>query len=247
MGYTASRVIAFAEAEVGYLEKASTAQLDDKTANAGDANFTKYARDLDAISGFYNTPKQSFAWCAVFTDWCFVQAYGVEEAKNRTYHSIYGAGVDYAANSYRNNGQFYTSSPKVGDQIFFGTAGSETHTGIVYRVTDTTVYTIEGNTSPQSGVASNGGGVYKKEYAINNSNIVGYGRPNYDPEPIVGTFTQNYNLYKPGLGDPADITRLNVNWDNIDAALSGLITFGTTDLIEGTSPLATGKLYVVYE
>lgn len=41
------RLIATAKAEEGYLEKATNAQLDSKTANAGSNNWTKYARDLD--------------------------------------------------------------------------------------------------------------------------------------------------------------------------------------------------------
>ena len=74
---------------------------------------------------------------------------------------------------YRNKGQFYTSDPKVGDQIFFGTVGNETHTGLVYKVDSANVYTIEGNTS---------NGVYRRTYTLDDANIAGYGRPNYDPE-----------------------------------------------------------------
>ena len=40
-------------AEVGYLEKASNEQLNDKTANAGKKNFTKYARDMKAVTGVF--------------------------------------------------------------------------------------------------------------------------------------------------------------------------------------------------
>ena len=40
-------------AEVGYLEKASNEQLDDKTANAGKKNFTKYARDMKSVTGVF--------------------------------------------------------------------------------------------------------------------------------------------------------------------------------------------------
>lgn len=53
----ASKVIKIAREELGYLEKASNAQLDSKTANAGDKNFTKYARDIDAIPPFLQRGK----------------------------------------------------------------------------------------------------------------------------------------------------------------------------------------------
>lgn len=176
-----SCVIQIAEAEVGYLEKASISNLDDKTANAGTNNYTKYARDLDAISGFYKGSKQGLAWCDVFVDWCFVQAYGADEAKRLLCHGVLGARCPNSAEYFNNNGQFYTSSPKIGDQIFFGTSiSSAHHTGIVYAVDSKYVYTIEGNTSGASSMISNGGGVCKKYYFLSNSKIAGYGRPAFD-------------------------------------------------------------------
>ena len=58
--YDVNRVLSVAAAEVGYLEKANNKNLDGKTENAGDKNYTKYARDLDAIPGFYNGRKQGY-------------------------------------------------------------------------------------------------------------------------------------------------------------------------------------------
>lgn len=66
----------------------------------------------------------------------------------------------------------------------------------------------------------------------------------------MSTTTSNYGLYKPELTDPADITAMNKNWDQIDEELqkqATKITFGTTELTEGSSPLETGKIYLVYE
>lgn len=182
--YDRRKVIALAMSEVGYLEKKSNDQLDDKTANAGSANFTKYARDLDAIGDFYNGKKNGYAWCDVFVDWLFVKCFGVESALKLLCagRKSSGAGCTYSLNYYKAKGQFYTraTKPQVGDQIFFGNVGSSNHTGLVYKVDDTTVYTIEGNTSGSAGVISNGGGVFKKAYPRNYSLIAGYGRPNYN-------------------------------------------------------------------
>lgn len=174
------KVLTIAKAEVGYLEKKSNSNLDDKTANAGTGNYTKYARDLDAIEGFYNGKKNGYPWCDVFVDWCFVQAYGVENAKKLLGQpdKSLGAGCSYSARYYKDKGQFHTT-PKVGDQIFFGKKGDESHTGIVYKVDNKYVYTIEGNTSSASGVVANGGGVFEKKYSLTHSQIAGYGRPNY--------------------------------------------------------------------
>jgi archaellum component FlaG (FlaF/FlaG flagellin family) len=60
---------------------------------------------------------------------------------------------------------------------------------LVYNVDSSYVYTIEGNTSSTSGVVANGGGVYKKKYALNYSSISGYGRPNYDDTATTTTVT----------------------------------------------------------
>ena len=72
------RLLATARAEIGYIEKDTNAQLDDKTANAGDGNWNKYARDLDALGVVYNGKKNGYAWCDIFTDWCFIQTFDLE-------------------------------------------------------------------------------------------------------------------------------------------------------------------------
>lgn len=182
----ASEIVKIALNEVGYLEKASNANLDDKTANAGSNNFTKYARDLDNISGFYNGKKNGFPWCDVFVDWCFVKAFGANKAKEllcQPDRSL-GAGCGYSMDYYKKKGQFHIS-PAIGDQIFFKSGNSISHTGIVYDVDKTYVYTVEGNTSSASGVVVNGGSVAKKKYSLSYSNIAGYGRPSYDKEESV--------------------------------------------------------------
>ena len=172
---TAEKLIAVAIGELGYKEKASNANLDVKTANAGSANYTKYAHDFDQkYPNWYNGKKNGFAWCDMFCDWCFLTAFGYENALRLTCQpeKSAGAGCTYSLRYYKNKGQFYTSNPKPGDQIFFGTSiDNSSHTGIVEKVDGSKVYTIEGNTSDQ---------VARRSYALNNSRILGYGRPAYD-------------------------------------------------------------------
>lgn len=135
---TASAVIAVAAAEVGYREKASNTQLDTPGANVGSANYTKYARDFDQkYPNWYNGKKNGFAWCDMFVDWCFLTAFGYAKALSLLCQpeKSCGAGCTYSAGYYKAKGQFFTS-PKPGDQIFFGTSLSNcTHTGIVERLT----------------------------------------------------------------------------------------------------------------
>ena len=185
-GCGAEKVIAVAVAEIGYKEKKSNSQLDDKAANAGSGNYTKYARDFDQkYPKWYNGKKNGYAWCDMFVDWCFLTAYGYENALRLLCQpeKSAGAGCTYSLGYYKKKGQFHTSGPKPGDQIFFGTSlDNSTHTGIVEKVTAQKVYTIEGNTSDQ---------VARRNYALTNSRIIGYGRPAYDsvqeaaPAPVI--------------------------------------------------------------
>ena len=186
MSYDPRKVIQVALGEVGYLEKKTNSSLDDKTANAGDKNYTKYARDLDAL-GFYNGKKQAVAWCDIFVDWCMVQAYGLEAAAKLTYQvpgkANCGAGCRFSRDYYKKNKRLF-DTPQPGDQIFFypkdGIGGSAIqHTGLVYEVDDEYVYTVEGNTNGSNGVISNGGGVCQKVYKLTNARIAGYGRPDW--------------------------------------------------------------------
>lgn len=193
MANYASELIKVAEAEVGYLEKETNKNLDNKKANAGDENYTKYARDFDTkYPNFYNTKKNGYAWCDVFVDWCFCKAFGVNEALKLLGQPLksYGAGCTWSARYFEKIGCF-SRKPQVGAQIFFkDSKGEPCHTGIVYKLDANYVYTIEGNTSSASGVVANGGAVAKKKYALNYSRIYGYGLPKYDKEPVT-TATAN--------------------------------------------------------
>lgn len=173
------KLIATAETEIGYLEKKSNKDLDDKTANAGSANYTKYNRDMKAWAGSAGLHDQ---WCQNFVDWCFVTAFGLEMAKKLIYtftnYTPTGSNAFKKRNRYiaRGNG-----TPKRGDVIyFFSTSkGRIGHVGIVYKVTSSTVYTIEGNTDGSAALVHNGGMVKKKSYKLTSTYIDGYGSVDY--------------------------------------------------------------------
>lgn len=176
-----AKLVACAKNQVGYLEKRSNAQLDDKTANAGSNNWNKYARDIDnKYPNFYNGRKNGYSWCDIFVDWCFIECFGYEKALKMLYQPTKsaGAGCKYSADYYRAHNAFYRQ-PQVGDQVFFGDYGNEGHTGIVVNVNGNIITTVEGNTSGGYGVESNGDGVYLKKYNISTQYIPGFGRPNW--------------------------------------------------------------------
>lgn len=176
------RLIATATDEIGYIEKATNAQLEDKTANAGSANWTKYAAFLDDL-GVYNFSKNGYAWCDMFVDWCYITTFGLSVAMKMTNQPMggYGAGCTNSANYYKQVGRFHKNDPCPGDQIFFTNDGGKTmyHTGLVVKVSAGKVYTIEGNTSSAPGVVPNGGMVRDKSYSISYAKIGGYGTPDW--------------------------------------------------------------------
>lgn len=175
------KALEIALGEVGYMEKATPDQLDDKLANPGSANFTKYARDIDEIPLFYQGHKQGYPWCDVFVDWCFIQAYGPDRAEHMLCQPRWskGAGCSHSMEYYNKKHRLATA-PMVGDQIFFQSDGRVCHTGLVTAVDETPVYTVEGNTSSEEGVVANGGCVRCKSYPLSSPAIAGYGRPDYD-------------------------------------------------------------------
>ena len=192
-----SKILELANAEVGYLEKASNSQLDDKTANAGDKNYTKYARDMDNLK-VYNGIKQGYAWCNVFIDWLFYKALGQERALELLIGWSAGCTQDYIW--FKNNKQIVIE-PQVGDLIFFGDCD---HIGIVEKVENGRIYTIEGNTSNKAELIINGGQVARKSYELTSRYIKAFARPNYYEQDPVNQEQNNtineitYSLIKRG-------------------------------------------------
>ena len=145
------KLIDIAENEVGYLEKKSNYQLYDKTANAGENNYTKYWADI-------KPEWNGQAWCAVFVTWCFVQVFGKENTKRLLKHYPYV----YCPTM---SGLFHlNANPKRGDIVIFKRGGTFAHTGIVTNVSGDYFTTIEGNTSNGSAIIANGGCVCRKGY-----------------------------------------------------------------------------------
>lgn len=194
------RLLQTARAEIGYIEKETSSQLDDSTANPGDGNWNKYARDLDALGVVYNGRKNGYAWCDIFTDWCFIHTFGLEVGMALLCQAEkgLGAGCTYSARYYKEKGQFHTDDPQPGDQIFFTNDGGATmyHTGIVEKVAGGRVYTIEGNTSSLPGVVENGGCVRDKSYPLGASYIGGYGRPDFSIVPEEDDEMLTYEQWK---------------------------------------------------
>lgn len=207
------KVLSIAIQEVGYCEKSTAAVaknptvLDSKTDGAGNDNLTKYSRDLLRLIG--SPYAQGVAWCDIYSDWCFVTAFGVELAKKMI--GGWSAYTPTSAQYYKKMGRWFTT-PKPGDQIFFKNSMRICHTGLVYAIDDKNVYTIEGNTSNSKGVVANGGCVVKKSYELNNSRIAGYGRPMYE---LIQDIPDKGYLYK---GVDVSAAQQNIDYSKMKQA-----------------------------
>ncbi|HQM07359.1 MAG TPA: Ig-like domain-containing protein [Bacilli bacterium] len=153
----------YGEPNVDYVSRLIAIATEELGYVEGPNNDTKYG-------AWYNLNYE--AWCAMFVSWCCNEA-GISTKIVPRYCGC-TAGMAWFVNEGRfgARGEY---TPKPGDIVFYRdkdkTTGS-THTGIVIAVDNNRVYTIEGNTSDM---------VAKRNYALTNSYIVGYGIPNYPP------------------------------------------------------------------
>lgn len=165
-------LIATAENELGYLEKKSNASLDSKTANAGSGNYTKYNRDYIQWDKGGSINMQ---WCAAFVSWCFVMTFGLTEGKRLLCGGVH-CYTPTGADRFKKAGRYIKRGaglPCPGDVVYFyvKSKGRIGHVGIVVSCDGKRVTTIEGNASD---------GVRRKSYALTDTYIDGYGRPDYD-------------------------------------------------------------------
>ena len=108
-------------------------------------------------------------WCACFVSWCANECGYIQAGIIPRF-----ASCTAGSNWFKTRGLWkpHGTTPSVGDLIFFDwdTDGLPDHVGIVERVEDGKVYTIEGNSSDKC---------RQRSYNISYSGIFGYGTPNY--------------------------------------------------------------------
>ncbi len=108
---------------------------------------------------------QNEPWCANFVSWTFRQA-GLDLPGNQ---DAIGS-CDTMARELASRGALFRKgegTPQPGDIIFFGVPGDLTHVGIVQRVENGQVYTVEGNS---------GNRVAERSYPLDSPRIMSYGR-----------------------------------------------------------------------
>ena len=184
-------VLAIALSQLGYQESPTAYDFDG--IGGGSGNYTEYCYNMGDFGVGYGG--SSYAWCATFVSWALYQSHCTDQGTMGAWTRNHSGDANYIwrevschfwATQLKNCGYFQRSKayngntyiPQPGDLIFFcwdGPSGSEDHIGIVVYSDGTNVYTIEGNTSNQNGLNSDGGGVYFKSYSLGYNYITGYG------------------------------------------------------------------------
>lgn len=133
-----------------------------------------YGREVyDGLNG------KTYPWCVVFIEWLFKDT----KLLTRT------ASSTYLYNWFKRQNAIH-SKPQPGDVAFFYFSAKKRpgviaeHVGLVTEVSPTGIKTIEGNTSA---VSQDNGGIVQEKSRKFSKTIVGYGRPQYDNAPLVGT------------------------------------------------------------
>ena len=212
-GDGARDVVAVAASQIGYLEGDSTSGYSGEI--GGSTNYTEYGYYMGLSGG------SGHAWCAAFCSWCFytaevtdVDGYYYDTNSGNIWADTYVPDwsnylIDQGRYKY---GEAWRSSyapsqgkyiPQSGDLVFFYTSsedypGWEGHIGLVAYCDGEYVYTLEGNTSSQQGVESEGGGMFFKQYALSSSNLIGFGVMPYEVDESLPAI--DYTGENPTLG-----------------------------------------------
>ena len=166
--------------------------------SAGDTDIVNVAKkELGNAGGekywrWYGFPSR-VEWCCVFVSWCANQC-GYLDSGLVPQYSVVDDGADW----FRAKNQWLPGSatPKPGNIIFFdweydGLDGNGDHTGIVEKVENGTVYTIEGNS---------GDAVRQKQYAVGHREILGYGQFKQPEKTVSGDTATQVWTYLKGYG-----------------------------------------------
>ncbi|WP_051740391.1 peptidoglycan-binding protein [Kitasatospora sp. MBT66] len=133
----------------------------------------KEGRNNDTLFGkWYGLPNQ--AWCDMWISYCASVSGNADSVGRAAYCPSH-------VNWFRARKQ-WSEYPKVGAIVFYDWDGDglADHVGIVESFTDTTITTLEGNTSAgNAGSQSNGDGCYRRTRPRKVRQVLGYGYPAY--------------------------------------------------------------------
>lgn len=167
MSCTVDHVLDLARRQIGYTE----------TGN----NHTKYSAYFDDPKGawqWFCTKAQGCEWCSIFICWLFCQNEIMGPKKARVFLGCPEPDMNFAKvvkylYKYMDKKGYKVTTPKSGDIIFFKNSKGISHVGIIEKVDDKNIISIEGNKSNS---------VKRVTHKKGASTIYGYMRPKYEAE-----------------------------------------------------------------
>lgn len=209
-------LINVALSQVGYHEGDRKSELDGSN-NSGRLNYTEYGywygiKVLDHDQGFFNE------WCAMFVAWCSRQAGIPKSIINNACYAHAGSNSFYFNITYHSRGNY---TPKPGDLIFFDWAYNDRnwdHVGIVLYVVGNRVYTVEGNANEK---------VLMRDFSVNDSEIQGYGAPQYTNAVGAAIYVSSYPT-------PTRTLEYGSSGNDVRWLQSALLHLGYPSPIDGT-------------
>ena len=163
-GNQAQDIVNVALSQVGYHEGSGSSDLSGSSSSSG--NYTEYGKWFGQQSN----------WCAIFISWCSNQA-GIPTSIIKKNAVASGNSCQYGETKYK----FGSRSPQVGDILYVqnDSDSSVDHVGLVYKVDDTYIYSVEGNFGNKVGTIR----YYKdsgKQTYYSTTKILFYGVPAYE-------------------------------------------------------------------
>lgn len=159
--------------------KACKAWADDKYTE-GENNWTIFSDILDQC--FYYNPqyKQNQPWCHNFVNCIFLleaeprdrdddsKKYDAQNYLCQPSYNNLSCGCKFGADYFRAKKRFFSArEAMIGDVIYFGEYGNESHVGVIINIVGDTIYTVEGNKNNM---------VDYGEYDVDDNYISGVGR-----------------------------------------------------------------------
>lgn len=162
-GNQAQDIVNVALSQVGYHEGSGSSDLSGSSSSSG--NYTEYGKWFGQQSN----------WCAIFISWCANQA-GVPTSVVKKNAIASGSSCQFGEKKY----SFGSRSPQVGDIIYVQNDSDSDvdHVGLVYKVDDTYIYSVEGNFGNKVGTIK----YYKdsgRQTYYSSTKILFYGVPSY--------------------------------------------------------------------
>ena len=169
-GNQAQDIVNVALSQVGYHEGSGSSDLSGSSSSSG--NYTEYGKWFGQQSN----------WCAIFISWCANQA-GVPTSVVKKNAIASGSSCQFGEKKY----SFGSRSPQVGDIIYVQNDSDSDvdHVGLIYKVDDTYIYSVEGNFGNKVGTIKYYKDTGRQTY-YSSTKILFYGAPSYSTGSATG-------------------------------------------------------------